>query len=316
MLASKKIKHSLSNKKLKIVFGTKNTDEILTLDYALYNHDLIDRWIALWKLSEFEKGVIGATNYSGQIIDNEDFVISALNALIMKINKYVVSINRSDLIIHDILSRSVSQKILNNLHRYFEIHSFDLELRDPLKNTFRLLNLFIHRMENFSDGKKNNCLIIEVSPAETIYLKLNEQDFKLFDRDWVWGELLLNYATLGVPTLVAFQNDSTPTPQRRFSAGVQLSFVEDFEFLEQEKLNQWLIRNSLKIDDPKNSVGFIPLGILTNPQINEDEESRINFLLHFKHFTKIKKMELTGETTFLDISDNIFTGSSNELGIA
>ncbi len=315
MSASKNLKHPLSGKELNVIFGAKDSDDELTLRYQLYDHPLIDRWLALWKMSDFNSGVVGATNFAGQIIDDEDFIVSTLNALILKINRHLLSVNRTELILDVVIERGVSQKVLNDLHLYFETYSLDEQLRDPLKNTFRLLNLFIHRMENFSDGKKNNCLVIEVSPARTIYLKLEEQDYQLFNKEWVWGELLLNYATLGVPTFAAFLNNSIPTPQRRFSAGVQISFVEHSDFNQQDQLNDWLEKNNLPINDSTNSIGFIPLGILIDPITASDEWQKINFLKQFKKFNKIKKIQLIGEYQLPDISTKTFAMSSNENGI-
>jgi hypothetical protein len=292
----------LSNKKIRIHFSDENNTDNIILTYHLYESQILERWWSLLDLSEFTKGKFGATNFAGQLLDDEEYLVTTLNYFILKINTFVLQNHMPEFEIPYTIEKGVSQKILNDIHRFFEINAHDPRLKEPLKNTFRLLNLFIHRMENFSDHKKNDCVLIEIAPADWRYLPLCENDFSLFDLDWKWGQLLLNYCHLGVPTAQAYLNKSIPKPQSCFSAGMYLSFVDDSPFIITDELNSWLIQNGLDPMDPKCALGYIPLGILVEPEIPQIQSERIQFLLKFKKCNKLKKIELLGEQSFIKIS--------------
>lgn len=289
----------LGQRQIRIQFQGAN--DVLELHYQLYEHPLINRWLTLVQLSGFCDGKIGGVNFSGQLLDDEEFLVNSLNVLILKINTHLKKLQLDDLIIEHTVHRGVPQQILNELHRYFELHAYDDRFKEPLQNTFRLLNLFIHRMENFSDNKKNNCVLIEVTPAEWNFLPLEADDYQLFSADWVWGQLLLNYCMLGVPTLQAFLNKADPKPQSAFSAGVYLSFVDDNQFNQMEELKAWLQERQMDPDDPQCAIGYIPLGEMVFPKISSDTNARIEFLKKFKTYSQVLKFEIDPPVNRIDI---------------
>jgi hypothetical protein len=162
-------------------------------------------------------------------------------------------------------------------------------------------------MENFSDGKINNCVLIEVTPAKWDLLPLLKNDYQLFDMNWKWGELLLNYCMLGVPTMQSFLNDSIPKPQSCFSAGVYLSFVDDKEFDQIEALHNWLESKKMDPKNPECAIGYIPLGRIMDPQIPINEEDRIKFLLQFKEYNQLVKVEYIGSNDFIKVVPSLET---------
>jgi hypothetical protein len=286
----------LIEKKIRIHFANKDCTKKLALTFQLYDHRLIDRWLALYLDSGLNIKKFGQVNFTGQILENEEQIIAILNALILKINTYFSKNNINDLSIDCQISRNVEQKTLNDLHRFFEVHFNDKRFHADLRNTFNMLNLFIHKMENFSDSKKNKCVNIDINPLNSKYLKFELEDFLLFDPNWRWGELILNYGLRGVPTLLAFQNDSIPRPQGCFNGGCTISFVEDTPFTRHEDLGPWLIKNNLNLNDPECALGNITLGNLIDPIIPKDELARLNFLLQFKEINNLVQMEYIGSS--------------------
>ena len=157
-------------------------------------------------------------------------------------------------------------------------------------------------MENFSDGKKNNCVIVDISPVQLQLLPLLDEEFKLFSPDWHWGELCLNYSQLGVPTLQAFINKSKPRPQNHFSSAMYLTFVDDSPFDNYDELSKWLKTVNLSLDNPRSAIGYVPLGKLVLPSIPSTAQDKVSFLLNFKKYNSIKKIEFNGEPSNLKIS--------------
>ncbi|NOT79099.1 MAG: hypothetical protein HOP07_08860 [Bacteriovoracaceae bacterium] len=293
--------YKLGEKSLTIHFGNQNPGDEFILTYQLYDHSLNERWWALLELSMFDQGVFGTIGFMGQILDDEELIVTTLNYYILKINSFVKKHNYPELIIEHTIEKGVAQNILNELHRYFEIYSIDERLEKPLRNTFKFLNIFIHKMENFSDGKKNNCVIIDVSPVELQFLPILTDEFKLISPDWHWGELCLNYSQLGVPTLQAFLNNSKPRPQSYFSSAMYLTFVDDSPFERYDELSKWLITKNLSLNDPKSAIGYILLGKLMTPTIPVTDDERISFLLNFKKYNTIKKIDFNGKSSQLKI---------------
>lgn len=281
------MKFPLSNRKIQIHFRNKDSQETCILDYQIYSHPFAERWWNVALESGFNEGQFGGINFSGQPFDNEDDVVVTLNALIMKINSFLMINKRGDLLIDHLVEKKVSQKVLNELHLFFEKTDPDIFFY-PIKNTLRMLNFFIHKMESFSDGKINDCGIVDIASLKFERCQFQDDDWALFTMDWIWGQLYLSYTQVGVPTAQAYKNNSLPVPQDIYSAGVLLSFVHDSEFSERDKFHQWLISVGLDPADPKIAAGYIPLGMMTN--IPDSNEGKLKFLQRLGTCKSVEKI--------------------------
>jgi hypothetical protein len=284
-----RMKFPFSNRKIHIHFKNNETKETCILDYQIYSHSFAGRWWNVALESGFSEGRFGGINFSGQPFDNEDDVVVTLNALIMKINSFLMINKREDILIHHLVEKKVKQSVLNELHLFFEKYDPD-KFFYPIKNTLRMLNFFIHKMESFSDGKINDCGIIDIASLKFENCDFESEDWQLFTMDWIWGQLYLSYTQVGVPTAQAYKNNSIPVPQDHYSAGILLSFVNDSEFDEQNKFNEWALSAGLNPADPKIAAGYIPLGMLMNTPVNNDE--KLEFLKNLGKFKSLQKIEL------------------------
>lgn len=286
------MKFSFSGREVHIHFLNEKTGEKFVLEYQLYNHPFNERWWGMLTESGFDQGVFGSFNFAGQPFDDEDLIVTMLNAVIMKMNLFSEMNGRADLITPHSVEKGVSQKVLNELHDHYEKCMKLEDFFRPVLNSVKMLNLFIHRMESFSDGKKNNCGIIDITAVAYGKKALLDEDYRLFSADWIWGQLTLSYCLLGVPTLQAFLNQSTPVPQDKYSAGMIMTFVDDSPFTRLDEFRSWAVSVGLNPDDPRIALGYLPLGMMKNiPTTTEDKERFLSRLGQHKKIEKVIQVE-------------------------
>lgn len=164
------------------------------------------------------------------------------------------------------------QEFLNELHKEFERLSIKPEYcREPAnRDVFQALvdlNSAIHQCEvytkNPAQHRPSNHFSLDVNFRPHERIKLEDEDFQYFTPNRFWGELYLNYATVGVPVLHAFWNQEVklPVPQRQFTADFRIGFGRDVEFDQLDELRSWIREKyNWDPDDPKLAIGYVPLG--------------------------------------------------------
>jgi hypothetical protein len=166
--------------------------------------------------------------FFGQLLDDENFLVPALNECIDQVNRFVQDSGWPEMVIPLKVVHGGPQSVLSELHGYFEKYCHDPRFQTDLRETLLLINIYIHRLEAFATGEKSTSAHIEVLPIPTRYLPLEAEDYHLFTPDWAWGELYLTYGITGVPKISGFWHNSDPRPQHCMSQGMLLGFLVIF----------------------------------------------------------------------------------------
>jgi hypothetical protein len=209
-----------------------------------------------------------------------------------EINKCIAIINAQTPVIHHQATTGMVQEQLNRLHKYYEV------LRGPLDQCAEFYqqaspevqlaledyNVLIHRYEDYKwaqvlrEGGK--------VPLAKFILNLDEERFPLADEDYehfttekVFGRYYLNYCEVGKPLLDFYADrdeivgENNIVPLRYFSSNALIEFfhpsaVEDYKVFINE-FHEWWLNNEERLEklgfkrnDPKNSIGLIPLADL------------------------------------------------------
>ncbi|MBC7742606.1 MAG: hypothetical protein H7061_10440 [Bdellovibrionaceae bacterium] len=176
----------------------------------------------------------------------------------------------------------IDQKFLNQLHKEFERLSVkeDYVLNPEYADVFKALtdlNTAIHQYESIAKNKLKPTspdFTVDVNFNKDVHEELAFEDFKYFTPDTNYGELTLNYATIGVPVLNSYCNKSVelPAPQRFFTADFRISFSQDYVFNEWAQLRRWILDTyHWNPDNPRMAIGYISLAKLTEAKYSKQE---------------------------------------------
>jgi hypothetical protein len=294
-------KFDFDDKKIRIHFINDNNNNKLIIDCQLYKHRLTERWWALMHHLAPQTKIQEDGFFFGQLLDDEDYLVKELNNIIETVNTFIKKNGYHELEIPLRATKDCPQDILNELHVYFEKYCHDPRLEPHLRGPLSLMNIFIHRLEVFDEGKKNNRAHIEILPDPTRYLVFENEDYDLFTTDWTWGGLYLTYGITGVPTIGAFYSKSEARPQHCMSQGMFLAFFGDSTFDRTQELHDWMRSRGMDPSDKRWAVGYLPLGLMVSPDMPTSEEDRIQLLLQLGKHRKIEKFELIGSKPSLSV---------------
>lgn len=248
-----------------------------TISFKLFDLPFVHKWVNALSSALNKKAEIlnGGTFYGPSIFTKAELVQTMQNCVDI-INSQ--SLDRIDLAPHI----SLDQNFLNALHKEFE--------RISVKPIYRAgtaynsvfvalvnLNSAIHQCEVYTRDMTRmtmNHFSFDVNFDIRERFNIDIADFRYFTPDRLHGELFLNYATIGVPVLNAFQNkeEETPVPQRQYKADFRVSFSGDSIFKHRELLKQWVVsKYRWNYDDPTLAIGYIPLGKVINCPYSQDE---------------------------------------------
>lgn len=253
----------LSKNVLTVIF--KNVEgQKAELNYRLYDHPPARKFLSLASQTvELRMPIQQDGVFFGNALNDRETLIRLLDSQIEFHNDYCISKDYQNFLFPFKTDNPLTQDRLSRLHEYFE-KSADHEYfssYEPARSNLLSINLNIHLLESCLDPNSSNSHI-EVLPNDPIRVPLEDEDYPWFSPDNVWGELTLTYGITGVPTLNSLYSKSKPTPQDSISNGVFLSFFENYNFNQHQELKEWLSTFGLDSQDPKSSVGYIPLGIL------------------------------------------------------
>lgn len=215
------------------------------------------------------------------------WIAGRLNSCIDVINDYSPGLIR-----HRAKPR-MDQELMNELHHYFERYrgsviepaEFFVNAPHEVQNALHEMNILIHRYEDVCRNEADRRLGRRSSPRIVATFKafrrssLEDQDFKHFTKQEVFGRWYIDYCELGKPLWDVFQDkdeivgDENIRPLRYFSANALVHFgkttsksqvsrqLREFNRWWDEK-EEFLSRLGFTKNDPKNSLGNIPVADL------------------------------------------------------
>lgn len=292
---------------LEITAVNSSTQQELAMTYALYDIDIVDRWINLINENNQRNNKL-RSDYHKMYTDGE------ILELFDKFRKNISYINSHyDRKLADIVSVEYLRKnpnILNDLHEEYEIYGDRLEsllnkgyfdspeihseyddlwpgkTHDTITHEcFLLLNEQIHNFEaihrSHEDKTSMSCLCLaDFIPAE-LHSELKPEDYLLFTPDQEWGHAYLGYNTLGKHwSSTMYDNDidvvrrGAVRPQQRFAAEIFMNFFMPYLSQSRVEFYKWWTENNLsELHDPKMKLeefafGFIPVAKLARYRIN------------------------------------------------
>jgi hypothetical protein len=273
LIGSLKLSYKCADQFIVLTFIDSNANSF-KLKYQLYDHSLCRKWVSLMLQDHDKRKIEEGGVFYGKRFHSEKELEIKMNECIGKINHYAKQFNSSILSIPLVARIPMTIEFLNEAHKYFEKIAplRTINLIPELRRVVEDLNVTIHQAEAFTSLGDFPTEHIEVVLIPRASADLDAEDFNLFTANNKFGELYLSYGTIGVPTKNAYLVNTDPVPQKVFSTGVMLSFMDDFEFIIDDKFRNWLAQKNLSAENPRSSIGSIPLGILVDPVIvNRDE---------------------------------------------
>lgn len=245
----------------------KLTFERHSISIKLNENDFVDRWVNNFK--EY----IDNNNYSYQLTLNgfygKDF-FKNLRSTIQSINEFKA----------DTIPLKYTKKFEFTLEELSELHYIYEKLAVDInyKSIIGILDNFndnIHHAEeaaikNQSAAPRVRFRIVDPVTGVPNFPKIpfKEEDYDLFDPYVEPYVVYLNYNALGEDYLKTFKSSrpvDTAVPLREYSPSFFFTLQSDYIEKQQEDLiacKEWLSTNGINPNDPKNSLGHIPLGRL------------------------------------------------------
>lgn len=233
-----------------------------SLRYQLFDTPFIRRWLPHFQI-KISEGPQTAALYGPSFAEPA--------ALITEINQAIEFVNlHQPGSISSRVTDPFDRKNLTRIHDQFERLHGEYVNRAGLEAVFAALeriNIAIHRLESLSLATNHRGYVIAKFGAEQ-RIALSDSDYLEFSAEHRFGWLYLAYDTLGIATEFAFRDriEHQPTPQRTYSAALELSFDLDRKFSEWEAFHDWCVSKGLSAWDPKVALGQIPLGMLIEPE--------------------------------------------------
>ncbi len=201
------------------------------------------------------------------------------------------------------------QKLLNELHKYFEIlrgphlepAAFFAAAPASIREALEDFNLYIHEYEgHLNSGNPGDQAAVDITFLnERMRLSMSPEDYRHFDVQREFGGLYLHYAEVGKPLLSVFEDKDEVIslhnirPLEHISASFDIYFGEstkyryDLDF--RMRFHRWI--RSLDLDplDPKLCIGFVKIGQVI-PDNRFAGMSRMQFLEYFSRFLTLKRI--------------------------
>jgi hypothetical protein len=206
-------------------------------------------------------------------------------------------------------SSQADQKLLNELHKYFELlrgpclepAAFFATAPASIQESLEDFNLYIHEYEGLlnCENPGDQAAVDITFLNERMRLPMSPDDYRYFDMQRDFGGLYLHYSEVGKPLLSAFEDKDEVIgihnlrPLEHISASFDIYFGESskyrYDLAFRMRLHRWI--RSLDLDplDPKLCLGFVKIGqvILDNRFAGM---SRIQFLEYFSRFLTLKRI--------------------------
>ena len=314
---------------LKIDFRSEGLENCYVY-YKLLNNSVVDKFIEIINKANSEVDV--KAKYNSVSIDCgiiEELILDKYTSLMNNISKFESENNNGAVFENKFSLQDISQENLNKLHEEFEKYIIVFFKQSVLTNVenkhcykiekefnkviidecLNNVNNLIHGLESllgskhtsnyFCQGFFSSSLINEKAKRKMI--KLEDEEFKLFNVDYCYGDLLLGYGTTGKSLYHIFKDNDLsilekgikPSPQMYVTTNI-LGIFKDKEEYRYERFKDWFIKNDigkfgLDFYDNRNSHGYIKLGDLV---CNIDKNK---FLIDLSKYKTIAGYEICKE---------------------
>jgi hypothetical protein len=275
---------------LKMFFSKDGQNPKFCLDFSLLAHPFVEKWLRCLQ-EELAKGtpIKNGGVYYGSGIHSAEGLKEKLLQRIEVVSRFAPNE------IHLDPAREINQELLNNLHKEFERLSewpqFSPGGQWPEGMEALIdINEIIHQYETILVGKMSPYFGLDVNFLVNYKIDLTPDDLKLFSTEVEYGQIRLNYATVGVPVLSAFELNEhrPPVPQSQFRPDFHVSFNPPRKFEKWAALSEWLKRFERDISDPTLALGYIPLAKLDRSSGLSEQE----IFLRIKENPVITKIEI------------------------
>lgn len=259
---------------LKVVFENPKNGERAALHFRLDSHSFVQKWIKVLETSiQNSHQILDDGVFYGRCVSDRQNILEVMKTSVGIINELAID---PSMRIEMQPYLEMDQNFLNDLHKEFERLSSDLGIYSPSVRTMASkalvdLNASIHQYEGFAswptvsddDSHHSPNFSFDVNFVGGKIKDLDDEDFEFFTPHRKYGELYLNYNTVGVPVYYAFLHDERklPVPQRTYKADFTVSFGETAQFERREELGRWLRTHfDWDVNNKKLALGYIPLG--------------------------------------------------------
>lgn len=272
---------------LKILFQSETGTRTASLDFELYDAPVVDRFVELLnhtKSTSFVEGRVdirrsSTTESTLSLAEEMNSVIDTVNSL-----KQGCTIPL-DLKLDLSVEPHTEVKKLNKLHEIFQLYTEDYGV-DANQTQIELerVNILVHLLEA-GPVEMDQVFIVakQVGPVATeLGLELTDEDHMLRKPHALWGELEMDYHTVGKDLGACFWTDDTelvasgelrqqttlcPGVAVNFMTGPQNAPTDDVDNEKIAQFNDWCRSNNLDkhIDhtEPKYRLGRLRLGRIT-----------------------------------------------------
>ncbi len=281
----------MSRKKLILHFTNKYESSSYELSYLLHQNPFVDKWLRLLTQAiENKTDIRDSGGFYGSGIHDQSELRKTLIEVVTSLNA-----DQPDGLenIPSHFPEIIDQEFLNTLHGHFEKRSvlgdYVHGSHHHMNSTLELLNTSIHQYES-TFGRGSNYFTVVANFASDSELFFDEEDYEYFTPHRSYGELYLNYATVGVPVLEAFhrKEKSRPVSQRKYRADFNLHFDPTHKFSKFDELQLWLqTQFNLDASDRQLALGYISLG-----QIENDGTTMEQLFQNIRKHRVLKKVEL------------------------
>ena len=243
----------------------------------------------------------------------KDINHSTYVTLLNKMNSIIETINTSDEVpdidvslILDVTTTLSQDSKLNALHSYFEQTTKDGKHGSDISLLLEEINQIVHMLEGgFHDDTSltgfQSAIRLAQGLGATATLPLTDEDYGNFTTDHQWGDLLLDYYTVGKDLYNAATTDDTELvtnrevcQQNTIHPGIYMECMPNPEAYHTEFYYKWCDVNNVKdyydIDLPMFALGRVVLGKIDMTGTTDEEVSK-----ELSKCTGITKVELVDE---------------------
>lgn len=275
-----------------VVFSNADFEEF-SLQYQVYETDIAIRWYSA--LAE-------QCNNNNEISEKDRLYnfpdgTWTEEKLVQELNSCIAIINSQEEVVHHIAFTGMPQEHLNHLHHYFENlrggvlsptdfwHRSNLQVRNALER----YNVIIHRAENFYHNitQEKNFPRIVCRFANRQRCDMVDADYTHFTLLRKFGEVYINYCEVGKPLYDIYKDgddivgEDNIRPLRYYSPDFTAYFHSSSNKNVQRFLSgmdKWWDKNHDHLgdlgfvkDDPKNAIGSIPVAMLVDNGMTQEE---------------------------------------------
>lgn len=293
-------------KQLTILFQNESGNKTESIDFNLYDTPVVNRFIELLNYTKPTSHIEGRVDVRRSNTQESTLSLaSEMNDVIDKVN----SLNEgctidSELKLDLTVEPHKQVKKLNKLHEIFQLYTEDYGV-DANETQIQLerVNILVHLLEA-GPVEMDQVFIVakQVGPiAEELDLELSDDDHMLRKPHALWGELEMDYHTVGKDLGACFWTDDTELvesgelrQQTTLCPGVAINFMtgpqnKPTDEVDEQKIkefNKWCTNNNLNAHinhtDPVYRLGRLRLGHISKEYTMQEIQDLVLFFPNIK----------------------------------